>query len=134
MRMYQERNGMRKVPFIIGLIMILVGIYSFWLYFDILWNGSLIDDLAMWITTLVIAILFVSFGPGVIAYAYASSYQSSYKTIAKQKQWQVIQIPLKCPECQNEISIRSMEWIGDDEARCPFCSKDLEIRTSRSYM
>ena len=53
--------------------------------------------------------------------------------ITKQKQWQVIQLPLKCSECQNEISVRSLEWIGDDEARCPFCSNDLEIRTSRTY-
>ncbi|MGY5881137.1 MAG: hypothetical protein RTV31_12855 [Candidatus Thorarchaeota archaeon] len=125
---------MRKVPFIIGIIMIAVGVYAFWLYFDILWHGDFLENLGLWIVTLVTAILLISFGPGLMAYAYASSYQSSYKTIAKQKQWQVIQIPLKCPECQNEISIRSMEWIGDDEARCPFCSKDLEIRTSRGYM
>ncbi|MFW9844528.1 MAG: hypothetical protein ACFFEV_08125 [Candidatus Thorarchaeota archaeon] len=125
---------MRKVPFIIGIIMISVGIYAFWLYFDILWNGDFLENLGLWIVTLVTAILLISFGPGLMAYSYASSYQSSIKTIANQKQWQVIQIPLVCPECQNEISFRSLEWIGDDEVRCPFCAKDLEIRTSRSYM
>ena len=124
---------MRKVPFIIGIIMIAMGVYAFWLYFDILLNGDFLENLSLWIVTLVAAILLISFGPGLMTYAYASSYQSSYKTITKQRQWQVIQIPLKCPECQNEISIQSLEWISDDEARCPFCSNDLEIRTSRSY-
>lgn len=126
---------MRKVPFVIGIIMIILGGYSFWWWWmELMYSDTWIDNLFWWITALTGGILLISFGPGLIAYAYTSSYQSSYKRIAKQKEWQVVQIPLKCPECQNEISIRSLEWIGDDEARCPFCSKDLEIRTSRSYM
>ncbi|TFG31073.1 hypothetical protein EU528_07130 [Candidatus Thorarchaeota archaeon] len=96
-------------------------------------SGDFVEQLYLWIVTLVIAILLISFGPGVMAWAYASSFQASYRQIAKQKQWQVIQIPLECSECGNEITLRSLEWIGDDEARCPFCSKDLEIRSSRSY-
>ncbi|TFH08078.1 MAG: hypothetical protein E4H14_07170 [Candidatus Thorarchaeota archaeon] len=124
---------MRKVPFIIGVLMILVGIYSFWWYFQILMSDEFIEQLYLWIAALVIAILLISCGPGLMAWAYVSSYQSSYKRIAKQKEWQIIQIPLKCAECGNDISFRSLEWIGDDEARCPFCSKDLEIRSSRSY-
>ena len=124
---------MRKIPFVIGVIMMIVGGWMFVYWMDqLMWGDAWMDDLGLWITSLTVGILLVSFGPGVIAYAYATSYQSSYKTIAKQKQWQVIQLPLKCSECQNEISIRSLEWIGEDEARCPFCSKDLEIRTSRT--
>jgi hypothetical protein len=126
---------MRKVPFAIGIIMMIAGVFLFWWWWqDLMFDDAWLDNLGWWIASLTGGILLISFGPGVIAYAYATSDQSTYKRIAKQKQWQVVQIPLKCPECQNEISIRSMEWIGDDEARCPFCSKDLEIRTSRSYM
>lgn len=126
---------MRKIPFAIGIIMILAGIYSFWWWWDALMFGDAwLDNLFSWTIALMVGILLISFGPGVIAYAYATSYKSSIKTIAKQKQWQVIQVPLKCPECQNEISIRSLEWIGDEEVRCPFCSKDLEIRISRRYV
>ncbi|MGY5857959.1 MAG: hypothetical protein RTU63_01220 [Candidatus Thorarchaeota archaeon] len=125
---------MRKVPFAIGVLMILIGVYAFWVYFDILIWGDFLGNLGLWIAALVAAIMLISFGPGVMIWAYTSSVDSSYRTIAKQKQWQVIQIPLKCSECENEISIRSLEWIGDEEVRCPFCSKDLEIRTSRSYM
>jgi DNA-directed RNA polymerase subunit RPC12/RpoP len=125
---------MKQGPFAFGIIMILAGVYSFWMYFQILWNGSFMEDIALWIITLVTAIMLISFGPGVIAWSFVTSSESAYRQIAKQKQLQVIQIPLQCSECQNEISIRSLEWIEDDEVRCPFCSKDLEIRTSRSYM
>ena len=124
----------RRVPFLLGIIMIVIGVYSFWWYFELLMYGDIIGQFYLWIAALVIAILLTSFGPGIIIWAYATSYQSSYKQIAKQKQWQVIQIPLECSECGNAISFRSLEWVGDDEVRCPFCSKDLEIRTSRSYM
>jgi cytochrome c-type biogenesis protein CcmH/NrfF len=125
---------MRRFPAVIGILMIFAGVYSFLVYFDILWNGNFMNDFALWIVALVAAILLISIGPGVIAYAYASSYQSSFKTIAKQKQWQIIQMPVKCSECQNQISFRSLEWISDDEVRCPFCSNELEIRTSSTYL
>ena len=125
---------MRKVPVAIGVVMMVVGGWMFWYWMtQLMWGDFWLENLAWWITSLTVGILLLSFGPGAIAYGYATSYKSSYKTIAKQKQWQVIQLPLKCSECQNEISVRSLEWIGDDEARCPFCSNDLEIRTSRTY-
>jgi len=124
---------MRRIPFIIGIAMIVIGVFFFWQYFQILWFGDFLENLWLWIISLVVGILFISLGPGVIAWAYASSLQSSYRTIAKQKEWQIIQIPMKCSECQGEISIRSLEWIGDDEARCPYCSNNLDIRSSRSF-
>ena len=124
----------RRVPFLLGVIMIIIGLYSFWWYFELLIFGDIIEQLSLWIAALVIAVLLTSFGPGVMVWAYGTSYQSSLKRIAKQNQWQVIQIPLECSECGNAISFRTLEWIGDEEVRCPFCSKDLEIRTSRSYM
>jgi len=131
----RNERTMKKVPFAIGVLMMVVGGFLFWYWWDqLMWGDAWMDNLFWWITSLTLGILLISFGPGVIAYAYATSYQSSIKTIAKQKQWQVVQIPVKCSDCQNEISVRSLEWIGDDEARCPYCSKDLEIRTSRSYM
>jgi len=125
---------MKRLPFTIGIIMTLVGVYFFWLYFQILIFGDFISNLYLWILSLIVGILLISFGPGVMTWSYATSVQTSFKQIAKQKQWQVIQIPLVCPECGKEISIRSLEWIGDEEARCPFCSKDLDIQSSRSYM
>lgn len=112
----------------------LAGVYSFWWYFQLMMSGEFIEHLYLWIAALVIALLLISFGPGVMTWAYATSYQASYRQIAKQKQWQVIQIPLECSECGNAISVRSLEWIGDEEARCPFCSKDLEIRSNKSYI
>ena len=124
---------MKRGAFIAGLAMLLVGIYSFYIYFRILWVGDFIENLTLWIITLVAGTMLISFGPGVMIWAYASSLESSYRQIAKQREWQVVQIPLQCSDCENEISIRSLEWIGDEEARCPYCSKDLEIRTSRSY-
>jgi DNA-directed RNA polymerase subunit RPC12/RpoP len=126
---------MRKVPFVIGILMMLLGGYLCWWWWDaLMWGDAWIDNLFWWITALTGGVLLISFGPGVIAFAYVTTPESSYKRIAKQREWQVIQVPLRCTECQNEISIRSLEWIGDDDVRCPFCSKDLEIRTSRSYM
>lgn len=125
---------MRRVPLAIGIIMLVIGLYFFWLYFQILWFGDFISNLSLWILSLVVGILLISLGPGVIAWSYATSIQTSFKQIAKQSQWQIIQIPLVCPDCGKEISVRSLEWIGDEEARCPFCSKDLDIRSSRSYV
>jgi hypothetical protein len=124
---------MKRGAFIIGLVMMLTGIYFFWMYLDILWNGDFIDSLVLWIVSLVIGTILISLGPGVMVWAYASSYEASYKQIAKLTEWQFVQIPVKCSECGNDLSIRTLEWIGDDEARCPFCSKDIEIRTSRSF-
>jgi len=121
---------MSRNQFIKGVGMIVLGVYLLWWYVQSLSNGAFIDDWLFWMCVLIVGSILFSFGPCEIVLAYTSSHQVSNRQIVKQKQWQVTQLPLECSECGKEISIRSVEWIGEDEARCPFCSKNLEIRMS----
>ena len=122
---------MRRGPFIIGVGMLVIGVYLLWLYLQSLSNGAFIDNWPFWMFVLMVGSFLFSFGPCEIVLAYTSSHQASNRQIVKQKLWQGIQLHLECSECGKEISIRSVEWIGEGEARCPFCSKDLEIRMSK---
>ena len=124
---------MKRGAFILGVAMLVIGGYSFWWSMQSLFNMSFMDDWISWIFSLVVGTIFVSLGPGVMVWAYASSYQASYRQNAKQKQWQLIQLPLNCSECSKDISIQSLEWIGDQEARCPYCSNVLEVRINSGY-
>lgn len=117
---------MKKGEFTIGVAMMVIGIYSFWLMVKMDFRNNWL----LWISALTIGMIFVSIGLSVMVAAYSSSNKRSFKRITKKKQWQVIQLPLECSECGNAISIRSLEWIGEEEVRCPFCSKNLEIRRS----
>ena len=83
-------------------------------------------DWATWTIYLVLGIVLVSVGPGVIVWALVSRYRTAYG----QTQWQVIRLPLVCPECSHTIEVHGLEWIGPDEARCPFCSYELDVRKS----
>ncbi len=113
-----------------GVGMLITGVFFFWWSMQSLNNNTFLEDTLLWMLALTAGMTLVCIGPSVMLREYASSYQAPYKQIAKQKQWQVIQVPLKCAECGNAISIRSLEWIGEEEVRYPFCSKDLEIKRS----
>ncbi|MCK4567824.1 MAG: hypothetical protein KAU48_11010 [Candidatus Thorarchaeota archaeon] len=117
---------MKKGEFTVGVAMLVIGIYSLWLMFTMDFRNNLL----LWISAIAIGMIFVSIGPTVMVVAYSSSDKRSFKRITKKKQWQVIQLPLECSECGNTISIRSLEWTSEEEVRCPFCSKDLDIRIS----
>ncbi len=124
------RIRMKRGAFIVGLAMLVTGGYLLWWSFQLLFTTTFFDYGILGMLALYSGIILPVVSLGVMLWAYISPNQALYRQIAKQKQWQVIQVPLKCAECGNAISIRSLEWIGEEEVRCPFCSKDLEIRRS----
>ena len=117
---------MRRGVFVLGLVMTLVGGYLFTMSMIMIINFTLDFDWTVWTIYLSLGIVLVSIGPGVLVWAFVSRYQSTYRQI----QWQVIRLPLECPECLHNVEIHSLEWIGPNEVRCPFCSFELEVRTS----
>ena len=89
-------------------------------------NITLPFDWIMWTIYLTIGIILISLGPGIIAWAFVDKHQTTYGL----GQWQVIQLPRTCPECKHALEIHSLEWTGPEEARCPFCTSQLQIRKS----
>ena len=121
---------MGKRSYIIGILMLLVGGYLFLQSMAIIMTGSILDSWMTWTLYLTFGIILVSFGPGVIVWSYTKNYQAAYRSLANQTQWQMVQLPKTCTSCGNEIEIHSLEWIGPNEARCPFCSNEIEVITS----
>ncbi len=117
---------MRKGALVAGLGMTLVGGYLFTMSMIMIINFTLDFDWTVWTIYLTLGIVLVSIGPGVIIWGIVSRYRTMYQ----QTQWQVIRIPVECPECHHSIEIHSLEWIGSGEARCPFCSSELDVRKS----
>ena len=118
---------MVKASYIFGLGMLLVGGYLFLQSMVIIMTGDILDSWVTWTVYLTFGIILISIGPGVIVWTYTKSYQETYNRLANQTQWQTIQIPKTCSSCGNEIEVHSLEWIGPDEARCPYCSNELEV-------
>ena len=110
--------------------MTIIGGYLWWWSIQITYVDDF-DDVLLFMVALMVGSAFLTYGLGVIGWDIITSALGFKEQIAKQKEWQVTQLPLECSECGKEISIRSVEWIGEDEARCPFCSKELEFRISR---
>jgi len=117
---------MKKSTLALGLAMTIVGGYLFTMSMIMITNMTFDFDWTAWTVYLALGIILVSVGPGVIAWAAVSGYQ----TVDGQTQWQIIRLPLECPECHHSIEIHSLEWIGPGEARCPFCSSELEVKIS----
>ncbi|MFW9959577.1 MAG: hypothetical protein ACFFDV_01075 [Candidatus Thorarchaeota archaeon] len=117
---------MRKSALVGGLGMTLVGGYLFTMSMIMIINFTLDFDWTIWTIYLTLGIVLVSVGPGFLVWAFVRDYQKEYQ----QMQWQVIRLPTECPECHHSIEIHSLEWIGPNEARCPFCSNELDIRKS----
>jgi hypothetical protein len=116
----------RKGTLAFGLGMTIVGGYLFAISMIMINDISFDFDWTEWTLYLTFGIILVSLGPGVIAWAFASSLRTAHG----QTQWQTIHLPKECPECKHTLEVHSIEWIGPDEARCPFCSQELEIRKS----
>jgi hypothetical protein len=114
---------MRRGPFILGLGMLLIGGYIFILSMVMIADLSFMLDWATWTVYLIVGVVLFSVGPGIMAWAFVGRRQTAYE----KTQWQIVRVPQNCPECGNTIEIHSLEWVGTDEARCPFCSHSLEI-------
>jgi DNA-directed RNA polymerase subunit RPC12/RpoP len=121
---------MTRTSYVVGLGMLLIGGYMFLESMVMVFTGSMLDSWMVWTIYLTLGIILVSIGPGVIVWAYTKQYQESYALLTNQTRWQSIQIPMTCSSCGNEIAIHSLEWIGPNEARCPYCSNEIEVRHS----
>ncbi|TFG33320.1 hypothetical protein EU527_08455 [Candidatus Thorarchaeota archaeon] len=122
---------MKKNIILLSIIMLLIGGYMFLDSMLMISTGFILENWMVWTLYLTIGIILISFAPGLIVWGYSKDYQDSYSRLINQTTWQVIQIPSVCSFCQHEIAIHSLEWIGPDEARCPFCSNEIEVRTSQ---
>lgn len=122
----QEDGPVKRRVLVIGIGMLVVGGYMFIQSMFMITNMSTGFDWATWTIYLTAGIILFSVGPGVMAWAFTSE----YPTVYGKSNWQIIRMPQNCPECKNLIEIRSLEWIGPDEARCPFCSSQIEITRS----
>ncbi|TFG31954.1 hypothetical protein EU527_11235 [Candidatus Thorarchaeota archaeon] len=122
---------MNRGILIIGLIMLFIGSYMFLNSLLTITTGHIFDNWMTWTLYLSIGIILVSIAPGVLVWSYTKDIEKSHKKLLNQPSWQMIQIPLLCSSCHNEITIHSLEWIGPDEARCPFCSNEINVMTSR---
>jgi hypothetical protein len=118
--------GVRKGFLSLGLGITLVGGYLFTMSMIMITDIAFDFDWTTWTVYLVLGCVLVSIGPGVIAWAFVSRVQTGYG----QSHWQMIRLPIECPECNHTIEIHSLEWIGPNEARCPFCSHEIDVRTS----
>jgi len=118
---------MVKASYVFGLGMLLVGGYLFLQSMVIIMTGDILDSWVTWTVYLTLGIILISIGPGVIVWTYTKNYQETYNRLTNQTQWQMIQIPKTCSSCGNEVEVHSLEWIGPDEARCPYCSNELEV-------
>ena len=117
---------MRRGLLVFGLGATLVGAYLFIVSMIMITGYAFDFDWMTWTIYLTLGSVLVSLGPGIIVWAFVSGYSSAYG----QTKWQTIRLPLECPECKHTIEVHSLEWIGPNEARCPFCSQELDIRRS----
>ncbi|TFF92482.1 hypothetical protein EU546_07495 [Candidatus Thorarchaeota archaeon] len=83
-------------------------------------------DWAIWTLLLTFGIIGVSIGPGVLIYVYAKSVQAKYAVTYESQQ--TLSLPQYCPKCNNEVRVNQLEWIGEEEARCPYCSSEIPVR------
>jgi DNA-directed RNA polymerase subunit RPC12/RpoP len=116
---------MKKWTLASGVAMTLVGGYLFTMSMIMINDITIEFDWTAWTIYLTLGAILVSVGPGVIVWAFVSRYRSMYN----QTQWQMVLLPVECPECGHSIEIHSLEWIGPNEARCPFCSHEIDVRT-----
>ncbi|MBN2229188.1 MAG: hypothetical protein JW779_06300 [Candidatus Thorarchaeota archaeon] len=115
---------MKRTALLAGIVLMLVGCYYFAVSMIMITSYTFDFDWTIWTLYLTIGIVLISVGPGIIAYAFAGNYSSRYEQV----KWQMIQLPISCPECDHPIEIHSLEWIGPEEARCPFCSNQIDVR------
>lgn len=118
---------MKRNALFMGIIFFLVGGYLFAYSMIMIISGALFEDWGLWTIYLTLGIIFLSIGPGIIVWGFTKDYQESQSRLTNHPAWQTIRIPSACVECGNEVAVHSLEWIGPDEARCPFCSNRIEV-------
>ena len=110
-----------------GLVVTLIGVLAFWASMQMLFTDILSMDWALWTILLVIGSVGIGVGPVVAIVAYVKSTVEK-QTWAQTEPQQVYSLPRRCKECGSEIGLHHLEWIGPDEARCPYCSAAVPVR------
>ncbi len=47
--------------------------------------------------------------------------------------WQVVEMPTSCPECNDPILIQDLHWTGPEAARCPSCGNQIDVQINLMY-
>jgi hypothetical protein len=95
----------RRGAFFIGIGLFVIGGYLFLQSMIMITNYTYQLDWTIWTIYLTVGIILFSIGPGIMAWAFAGKYQTSYKTT----QWPTIRIPRICSECSNPIEVNNLE-------------------------
>lgn len=49
------------------------------------------------------------------------------------KNWQVVEMPTSCAECNEPIEIQKLEWTGPRKVRCPSCGNGVDVQIDLMY-
>jgi Zn finger protein HypA/HybF involved in hydrogenase expression len=49
------------------------------------------------------------------------------------KNWQVVELPISCPECDSAIKVQDLDWIGPEAALCPSCRNQIDVHIDLMY-
>ncbi len=49
------------------------------------------------------------------------------------KNWQVLEMPTSCAECNDPIEVQKLDWTGPREARCPSCGNQIDVQIDLMY-
>ena len=117
---------MKQGRVLAGLVVTVLGVLAFWASMQMLFTDILNMDWALWTALLVIGSVGIGVGPVVAIVAYVQSRVGQQSYLRSQPQ-QVYSLPLRCSECGNEVRLHHLEWIGPEEARCPYCSAVIPV-------
>lgn len=49
------------------------------------------------------------------------------------KNWQVLEMPTSCAECNDSVEVQKLDWTGPREARCPSCGNRVDVQINPMY-
>jgi DNA-directed RNA polymerase subunit RPC12/RpoP len=119
-----------RAAVLVGLLITVLGAWSFWTSMEMLITDILTMDWTLWTALLTLGILGVSIGPTVVILSWIYSVKQARLLAQGMEEQQTYTLPLRCPECKSEIDLHHLEWIGPEEARCPYCSSPIPVRKS----
>jgi DNA-directed RNA polymerase subunit RPC12/RpoP len=100
---------------------------------EMLITDVLTMDWTLWAIMLTLGMIGISVGPTVLILSWAQSINRNRLLAQGIEEQQTYTLPLRCPECSSELGLHHLEWIGPEEARCPYCSSSIPVRRSTSY-